>query len=116
VTLWHKLHPGDQTGADAIDARLHAERVDAAARGQRRHEAPFEGLPDGALVADGDAAFLVLGERLLRWTPAGYVDGRPRPRGTAAVLTPPSLVAVLAAGWEGAVPLLHPSASSPATG
>ena len=73
-------------------------------------------LPDGALVADGDAAFLVLGERLLRWTPAGYIDGGPRPRGTAAVLTPPSLVAVLAAGWEGAVPLLHPSASSPATG
>ena len=116
VTLWHKLHPGDETGADAIDARLHAERVDGAARGQRRHEAPFESLPDGAFVADGDAAFLVLGERLLRWTPAGYVDARPRPRGTAVVLTPPSLVAVLAAGWEGAVPLLHPSAASPATG
>ena len=85
-------------------------------RGQRRHEAPFETLPDGAFVVDGDAAFLVLGERLLRWTPAGYVDARPRPRGTAVVLTPPSLVAVLAAGWEGAVPLLHPSARSPATG
>ena len=80
---------------------------------QRRHEAPFESLPDGALVADGDAAFLVLGERLLRWTPAGYVDARPRPRGTAVVLTPPSLVAVLATGWEGAVPLLHPSAVEP---
>ncbi len=26
------------------------------------------------------------------------------------VLTPPSLVAVLATGWEGVVPLLHPSA------
>jgi hypothetical protein len=95
--------------------RLHAERVDGA-RGQRRHEAPFECLPDGALVADGDAAFLVLGERVLRWTAAGYVDARPRPGGTAAVLTPPSLVAVLAAGWEGAVPLLHPSASTLASG
>ena len=116
VTLWHKLHPGDEAGADAIDARLHAERVDRVTREQRRHEAPFESLPDGALVADGDAALLVLGERLLRWTPAGYVDGRRRPHGTAAVLTPPSLVAVLAAGWEGAVPLLHPSAASPATG
>jgi hypothetical protein len=27
------------------------------------------------------------------------------------LITPPSLVAVLAAGWEPLVPLLHPSAS-----
>ena len=67
-------------------------------------------LPDGAFVVGDDAAFLVLGRRLLRWTPAGYVDARPRPRGTAVVLTPPSLLAVLAAGWDGVVPLLHPSA------
>jgi hypothetical protein len=116
VTLWYKLHPGDDVGADAIDARLHAERVDQVTREQRRHEAPFESLPDGSLVADGDAAFLVLGERLLRWTPAGYVDARLRPRGSAVVLTPASLVAVLAAGWEGAVPLLHPSTGRPAAG
>ena len=115
VTLWHKFHPGDETGADAIDARLHAERVDDE-RAQRRHEAPFDALPDGAFVVDGDAAFLVLGERLLRWTPAGYVEAGQRPGGAATVLTPPSLVAVLATGWEGAVPLLHPSAQSPATG
>jgi hypothetical protein len=112
VTLWHKLHPGDEAGADALDARLHLERFDLATRAQRRHEAPFASLPDGAFVADGDAAFLVRGERLLRWTPAGYVDPRPRPRGSAEVITPPSLVAVLARGWEGVVPLL---AESPAT-
>ena len=116
VARWHALHPGDEPGADAIDARLHGERVDGEARRQRRHEAPFETLPDGAFVVDGDSAFLVLGERLLRWTPGGYVDQRPRPSGTAAVLTPPSLVAVLAAGWEGAVPLLHPTTGNPATG
>ena len=116
VARWHELHPGDEPGADAIDARLHAERVDGEARRQRRHEAPFETLPDGAFVVDGDSAFLVLGEALLRWTPGGYVDQRPRPSGTAAVLTPPSLVAVLAGGWEGAVPLLHPSVGSPAAG
>ena len=39
-----------------------------------------------------------------------------RPNGAAAVLTPPSLVAVLASGWEGAVPLLHPVGGSPAAG
>jgi hypothetical protein len=30
------------------------------------------------------------------------------------VVTPPSLVGVLRAGWEGAVPLLHPSAAGSA--
>jgi hypothetical protein len=51
-------------------------------------------------------------ERLLRWTPAGYDEATPRPGGThVELLTPPSLVAVLLAGWEPAVPLLHPSAS-----
>ena len=116
VTLWHELHPRDESGADAIDERLHAERVDAATRRQRHHAAPFGSLPDGAFVAEGNVAFLVLGDRLLRWTPSGYVDVRPRPGGTAQVISPPSLLAVLATGWEGVVPLLHPSARSPAAG
>ena len=41
-------------------------------------------------------------------------DGASSPRptsGEAVVITPPSLLAVLSAGWDGAVPLLHPSAS-----
>jgi hypothetical protein len=29
----------------------------------------------------------------------------------AVLITPPSLVEVLRAGWEGAVPVLHPSAA-----
>jgi hypothetical protein len=52
----------------------------------------------------------VLGERLLRWTPAGYDLTRARPHGRATVLTPPSLIEVLRGGWDGVVPLLHPSA------
>ena len=93
-----------------IDARLHAERVEPASRGQLRHAAPFATLPDGAFVAVGDEPFLILGDRILRWTPTGYDGSRPRPGGTATVLTPPSLVAVLAAGWRGEVELLHPTA------
>jgi hypothetical protein len=43
---------------------------------------------------------------VLRWTPAGYAERAPRPAGErATVVTPPSLVAILRAGWEGAVPL-----------
>ena len=117
MTLWHKLHPGDDLGADAIDARLHAERVDAGSRAQRRHEAPFDALPDGAFVFHDGAPHLVLGERLLHWTAAGYDARISRPAGTQAILlTPPSLVAVLRADRQPLVPLLHPSARTRATG
>jgi len=112
VGLWHEVHPGDEPRAGVIDARLHAERVEPGTRGQRRHTAAFATLPDGAFVAVGGEPFLVLGDRIVRWTPRGYAGWRPRPRGTASVLTPPSLVAVLGAGWRGELPLLHPSARS----
>jgi hypothetical protein len=115
VTLWRALHPGDAAGADELDLRLHAERVEPGTRAQRRHEAPYPGLPDGAFVVAGGEPLLVLGDRLLRWTPGGYDGSHPRPgSGTAIVLTPPSLVAVLASGWEGVVPLLHPTAATQA--
>ena len=108
--IWAGLHPG-QAGADAIDAELHRERLDPGGHGNRTHEAAVAALPDGAFVlADGDP-YLVLGRELLLWSPSGYAARRPRPRGSAEVVTPPSLVAVLRAGWDGAaVPLLHPSA------
>jgi hypothetical protein len=110
TAIWRGLHPG-QIGADAIDAQLHAERVAPATRRQRRHEASFDDLPDGTFVLHADAPVLVLGSKLLRWTTAGYVDGQPRrARQRALLLTPPSLVAVLRAGWQPLVPLLHPSA------
>ena len=97
------LWPGP-TGADAIDAQLHAERLGP------HMTAPLATLPNGTFVLVRDAPYLVLDDRLLRWSPSGYADAIPRPSGTAIVITPPSLVAVLAAGWVGAVPLLHPSA------
>ncbi len=50
------------------------------------------------------------GAQLLRWTPAGYDERVARPRGgVAELVTPPSLVAVLRAGWKPLVPLFHPS-------
>jgi hypothetical protein len=92
-----------EPGADAIDARLHAERRD-------HHELHLDALPDGAFVLHDGQAHLVLGDELLRWTPAGYDRRVARGGGTARVITAPSLVAVLAAGWAGEVPLFHPSA------
>jgi hypothetical protein len=112
VALWRELHPG-QVGADAIDAQLHGERVAPGTRAQRRHEAPLDDLPDATFVLRDGAPWLVLGSRLLAWTPAGYEARVPRPRGEQAlVITPPSLVEVLRAGWHGVVPLLHPSAGA----
>ncbi len=116
VTIWHELHPGDGPRVDAIDTRLHAERVEPGSRLQRRHAAPFDEVPDGAFVCHDDAPCLVLGDLLLRWTPAGYEAPVARPRGAAVLLTPPSLVGILQTGWHGAVPLLHPTAGTRTTG
>jgi len=97
------------SGADAMDVQLHAERMDG--RAQRHHAAALDELPDGAFVLRDGAPWLVRGGALLRWTPGGYAERAPRPADRRGVLiTPPSLVAVLRTGWEGAVPLLHPSA------
>jgi hypothetical protein len=93
-----------ETGADDVDDRLHAERFGG-------HDAWMDDLPDGAFVLHGGEPFLVLGHELLHWTPAGYDARVPRRGGRARAITPPSLVTVLAAGWEGEVPLLHPTAT-----
>ena len=95
-----------ETRADAVDERLHRERTAHYA------SAAWASLPDGVLVLDAGEPWLVRGRDLRRWTPAGYAERAARPRnGEATVVTPPSLVAVLAAGWAGAVPLLHPTST-----
>jgi hypothetical protein len=102
-----ELFPGPR-GADAMDEQLHGERFDPATRGRLLHEAALEQLPDGAFVREGGEPWLVLGDELRRWTPGGYAARIARPR-RSTVITPPSLVTVLGQGWNGAVPLLHPS-------
>jgi hypothetical protein len=109
--IWRGLHP-DQIGADAMDAELHTERIDPETGACLLRATRLGDLPDGAFVLHQGEPRLVLGRRLLTWTPAGYTA--PRPRGDGAqvqLITPPSLVAVLRTGWKGAVPLVHPSAN-----
>lgn len=81
--------------APEIDARLHAERLE-------EHTAVLGGLPDGVMVALPDApgtAWLLHGDSLHAWTPAGYANRRPCPDVRARLLTPPATVAVLADGY-----------------
>jgi hypothetical protein len=116
VEIWRGLHSG-RIGADAIDTQLHSERVATVTHMQLHHDEPFDGLPDGAFVLHDGAPRVVLGSEVLRWSPAGYIERRPRPSRQGAVLiTPPSLVAVLSAGWDPLVPLLHPSALASGAG
>ncbi len=110
--IWATVHPG-QHGADEFDLQLHAERFDPDTRKHRLHEVAYSGLPDGAFVLYDGRPHLVLGVRLLAWSPGGYTAQARRPRGRATLITPPSFLALLAAGWEPLVPFLHPSAGSP---
>ena len=73
TSLWEQLHPGER-GANMVDARLHAERLEVGH--QRRHRRTVGGLPDATILEDAGAAWVVLGSQLLRWTPAGYAEAR----------------------------------------
>jgi hypothetical protein len=94
-------------GADELDSRLHAERLGGDVAGRRLHERRLEELPDGAFVLLADEPWLVLRNALRRWSPGGYTERRARSAGRALLITPPTTLAVLEAGWEGSVPLLH---------
>jgi hypothetical protein len=113
TSIWRELHPGER-GSDEIDHRLHRERLQSP-RERRLHELWVDELPDGAFVRHDQAPYVVRGPQLLAWTPAGYVNQIGRPHGErVTVITPPSLLALLRAGWEPVVPLLHPTATAAA--
>jgi hypothetical protein len=83
-----------------IDATLHGERLVAGTRARRTHSADFAQLPDGVFVVDSGGPALVCGGSLVAWSVDGYDEARRRPRrGEAEVLTPPSTVRVLSAGY-----------------
>jgi hypothetical protein len=106
---WAACHR-ETPDADAIDRRLHAERL-AAPGTKRTYRARLAALPDGAYVDLDGAAWLLWNDSLLAWSAGGYVRRRARPAtGVATVLTPPSTVAVIRAGYR---PVVHASVSAP---
>jgi hypothetical protein len=90
--------------------RLHRGRGMERARDRRVWSAPLSDLPDGTVVVDATGeARLVLGDRTLAFDHWGWTAPRARPtHGEVQVLTPPTSVAALRAGFE---PVLHGSAS-----
>ena len=87
-------------GAKEIDRQLHGERIFRGTHRRRFHQLPWAELPEGAFVLVDEMPALVLDDGLSEWTREGYGARRARPRrGTAQVITPPSSLAVLRAGY-----------------
>lgn len=93
--------------ADEMDLVLHRERT-GRLRHTVTHRAPAGELPDGVMIQARGWAGLLLAGRLRPWSFRGY--GAPAELsspGAVEVLTPPSIVAAIAAGYR---PLVHPTA------
>jgi hypothetical protein len=100
--------------AAELDRRLQNERV-SRLRQQITHQAPVTVLPNGTMLRladDANQIRLRVGNRLLLWTMESYIDDgmvvhQPGGERSAEVLTPPTSVRALLAGYQ---PVLHPSA------
>jgi hypothetical protein len=106
-SCWEEGNGVSDLSAKAMDAVLHAERLD---RGKKRLHAlpmPVYELPDGTMVRANGESYLVASGRTLRWSFAGYDQaGATAP---VMLLTPPSTVRAFQAGYQ---PVLHPSAAA----
>jgi hypothetical protein len=99
---WSDANPGHTSpSARDMNRQLHAERIVRGTHRRLLHPMPWDRLPDGTFVLDADGiAHIVLGSELVQWARDGYGERRSRPlRGEATVITPPSSVAVLRAGY-----------------
>lgn len=107
--FWEQVHKGEEKSTiKDIDERLHQERFISS--GWQNEHFSLNDLPDGAFVVldDPSSAWLVWGNELMEWSPEGYHNHMQRPDDLpVTLLTPRSVVSVLAAGY---VPDLHPSA------
>jgi hypothetical protein len=103
---WAQGNGGEKPSADAMDRVLDSERREG--RVKRLHPLPMppSRMPDGVMITDGAAFYLMVQGKALRWSFEGYAPAA-LPQGALAMLTPPSTWRALAAGF---VPVLHGSA------
>ena len=99
---------GERLPAPAIDAALHAARVDSSGR-KATFDAPLATLPDGTFVQMGGSAWLVREDSLYLWTPERYARKIPRIDRQVTVLTPLPAVECFRHGYRPQVAPLHAS-------
>ncbi|MEP7215572.1 MAG: hypothetical protein ABI782_04915 [Anaerolineaceae bacterium] len=103
---------GEKLHVDTVDRRLHEERVDARSKAKRTTDARLGELPDGAMCTLPEMltqAYVVMRGKLFPWSFGGYGSPVIRdPGAVVTVLTPPTTLAALRAGYA---PLVHPSAT-----
>jgi len=107
-TAWAKGNGGPILAAPELDALLHRERLQQRRKRLHALPRPVSRLPDGAMVAADDQPFLVISGHALRWTPFGY-ETMSRPLRDATLITPPSTLGALLAGYR---PVLHSTAET----
>ena len=88
-----------------MDAVLHSERLDHGRKRLHGSPGPADELPDGTVLAAAGEAYPLAHGRAFRWTAHGYDEPVEIPR-AHALLTPPSTLGALRAGYR---PALHPS-------
>jgi hypothetical protein len=99
-TAWALALGSALPSAKLINRQLHGERIVRGTHRRRIHAMRWAELPDGAFVRLGRSTAVVVGAHLSQWTPSGYAPRQARPRrGIAEVITPPSTVAALRAGY-----------------
>jgi hypothetical protein len=103
---WDVGNGRPHTLAREIDAVLHGERLERGRKRLHHLPIPLSGLPDGTMVQAGADSFLIAKGKVLLWSPGGYREASLRLE-DPSLLTPPSTVRALAAGYR---PVLHPSA------
>jgi hypothetical protein len=94
---------GPRLRAGELDARLHAERAPGGAGRRPLTGLPWATLPEGAFVVTDDGAAVVADDHLAFYDRTANAYGRhaPLPRaGRAAVLSPPTVIGALQAGYR----------------
>lgn len=83
-----------------LDRQLHGERWIDGTQRRRLHVMDWTALPGGAFVIAAAQPCLVLETAVIPWTIDGYAEPLPRPEaGMAQVLTPPTSIRALSAGY-----------------
>jgi hypothetical protein len=105
---WERGNGVANLHAPEMDEVLHRERLDGKAKRLHALPMPVGALPDGAMVRAGEDSCLIVRGRALLWTWDGYREAQGITN--AVLLTPPSALRALAAGYR---PVLHQTAVQP---